>query len=631
VFALCREAGTWDTGSVSVSVGRTEPGDLELLRELLRQERAKVRALEDIGVALGSTLDLNELLTLVVTRVSEVVDAERSTLYLIDEDKNELWSKVVQGEQLVEIRLRMGEGLAGWVARTGRAVNIKDAYLDQRFDPVWDKRTGFRTRSIMCVPMKNHHGRTLGVIQALNRREGYFTAEDESLLSALAAQVAVCVENSKLFLSVVGKNMELLETKNHLERKVRELDVLVEISGVAATAGKLDDMLQGVLSRAMRAIDAEAGSILLSDPEPSGELRFRCAIGGAPEAVKRVRVTAGDSIAGWVALHGEPQIVNDVSRDRRHSRELEDQIGYHPRSVMCVPLRWEDGVGALELLNKARGEADFTEDDLKLAAVIAGHVSSAIGLSRARERQEREERLSTIGQLLSGVLHDLKTPITVISNAVQLLVTERDEAKRQTLADRVVRQVGMINSMIRETLAFAKGETTLWVRKVYLHKYFGDLEEQLAQEFRGRNLTVKLDLRDRGVAHFDQHKLQRAIYNLARNAVEALSGKPGTLTLAVDRRPSDHALVVSISDDGPGISEEIRGRLFESFATYGKTGGTGLGLAIVRKIVQDHGGSVDVESQPGCTTFTIVLPDPAAERESRPSLPEVPAELRVPS
>lgn len=602
---------------MSVSVGRTEPGDLELLRELLRQERAKVRALEDIGVALGSTLDLNELLALVVARVSEVVDAERSTLYLIDEDSNELWSKVIQGEELVEIRLRMGEGLAGWVAQSGRALNIKDAYLDQRFDPFWDKRTGFRTRSIMCVPMKNHHGRTLGVIQALNKRDGYFTVEDESLLSALAAQVAVCVENSKLFLSVVGKNMELLETKNRLERKVRELDVLVEIANVAAASGRLDDMLQGVLSRAMRAIDAEAGSILLAD-EHTGDLRFRCAVGGAPEALKRVRIKAGEGICGWVATHGEPQIVNDVYRDQRHSRVLEDEIGYHPHNVLCVPLRWEDGIGALELLNKTRGQADFTEDDLKLAAVIAGHVSSAIGLARARERQEREERLSTIGQLLSGVIHDLKTPITVISGAVQLLVTERDESKRQGLADRVVRQVGMINSLIRETLAFARGETSLWVRKVYLHKFFGDLEEQLAQEFRGR-MAVKLDLRDRGVAHFDQHKVQRALYNLARNAVEALSGRPGTLTMLVDRRADDRALVIAITDDGPGISEEIRGRLFESFATYGKAGGTGLGLAIVRKIVLDHGGTISVESEPGHTTFTIVLPDlPAAERESRP-------------
>jgi signal transduction histidine kinase len=602
---------------VSVSVGRAEHSDVKLLRELLEQERSKVRALEDIGVALGSTLDLNELLALVVTRVSQVLDADRSTLYLLDEDTGELWSKVAQGDDVVEIRLKVGDGLAGWVAANGRGVNIKDAYLDPRFDPFWDRKTGYRTRSIMCVPMKNHHGRTLGVIQALNKRDGYFTIEDESLLGALAAQAAVCVENSKLFLSVVGKNMELLETKNRLERKVRELDVLVEIAGVAATSGKLDDMLQGVLSRAMKAIDAEAGSILLSD-EHTGDLNFRCAIGGAPDAIKRVRIKAGEGICGWVAMYGEAQIVNDVSADKRHSQPLEDSTGYHPRSVMCVPLRWEDGVGALELLNKSHGTADFTEDDLKLAAVIAGHVSSAIGLSRARERQEREERLSTIGQLLSGVLHDLKTPITVISGAVQLLVTERDETKRQTLADRVVRQVGVINSMIRETLAFAKGESSLWVRKVYLHQYFADLAEQLTQEFRGRNMAVKLELKDRGIGHFDQHKLQRAVHNLARNALEALNGKPGTLTLTVDRR-TDGTLLVSVSDDGPGISEEIRGRLFESFATFGKSGGTGLGLAIVRKIMQDHGGSIEVESRPGLTTFTLLLPQGSgADRESRP-------------
>jgi signal transduction histidine kinase len=469
------------------------------------------------------------------------------------------------------------------------------------------------------VPMKNHHGRTLGVIQVLNKRDGYFTMEDESLLSALASQAAVCVENSKLFLSVVGKNMELLETKNQLERKVRELDVLVEMANVAATAGKLDELLEGVLSRTMRAIDAEAASILLSD-EDTGDLRFRCAMGGAPEAVKRVRIKAGEGICGWVAIHGEPQIVNDVHRDQRHSRELENDIGYHPRSVLCVPLRWEEGIGALELLNKSGGEADFTEDDLKLAAVIAGQVSSAIGLARSRERREREERLSTIGQLLSGVLHDLKTPITVISGALQLLVSERDESKRQNLSDRVVRQVGVINSLIRETLAFARGESSLWVRKVYLHKFFGDLQEQLNQEFRGRAMTVKLDLRDRGVGHFDQHKVQRAIHNLARNAAEALGGKPGTLTLATERRVEDGALLIRVTDDGPGISDEIRGRLFESFATYGKVGGTGLGLAIVRKIVQDHGGTIEVESRPGETTFTLVLPETTpSDRDSPPT------------
>src|SRR5262245_29731374 len=177
-----------------------QPGDAAALRAALAREQEKLRAMQEIGVALGSTLDLNELLELVLDRISSVMDAERSTLYLIDEESGELWSKVAQGDRKPEIRLRVGEGLAGWVARTGRALNIKDAYLDPRFDGEWDRRTGFRTRSTLCVPMKNPHGRTVGVVQVLNKREGYFSPDDEALLAALASQAAVSIENSKLFL-----------------------------------------------------------------------------------------------------------------------------------------------------------------------------------------------------------------------------------------------------------------------------------------------------------------------------------------------------------------------------------------------------------------------------------------------
>src|SRR6185295_7436947 len=104
-----------------------------------------------------------------------------------------------------------------------------------------------------------------GVVQVLNKREGYFAPDDEALLAALASQAAVSIENSKLVISVVGKNIELLDAKEQLERKVRELDVLFEIVQVAASAMRLEDLLEGVLARAMRAVDAEAGSILLAD------------------------------------------------------------------------------------------------------------------------------------------------------------------------------------------------------------------------------------------------------------------------------------------------------------------------------------------------------------------------------
>lgn len=579
------------------------------IRELeadLAREQGKLRALQDIGQALGSTLHLDELLELLLTRVARIIDADRATLFLIDDVTGEFTSKIAHAGQTYEVRIQRGQGLAGWVAQTGRTLNVKDAYQDVRFNAEWDRRTGYRSASTLCVAVRNHHGRIIGVLQVLNKREGYFTIDDESMLVALAAQAAVSIENSKLFLSVVGKNMELLETKEKLERKVRELDVLFEIAQVSAGALKLDELLEGVLARAMHAIDAEAGSILLED-ETTGDLRFRCAVGGDPNAVKRLKIPAGSGICGWVAANGQPQIVNDVTLDPRHSQTIADEVGYRPRSVLCVPLMLGERGGALELLNKAHGRAGFTDDDMKLASVIAGHVSTSIRLGRARERRERQERLSTIGQLLSSVLHDLRGPMTVITGYARFLGEEPDSNERARLIQSIQRQVELINAMTGEILAFARGDTKLWVRKVYLREFFDELLAQLKLQLDGRGMDVELRLHDHGVAWIDQHKVQRAVHNLARNAAQAMQGRHGHFTIDVDRGPNG-ALVMRFTDDGAGVPEAIRERVFESFTTHGNPGGTGLGLAIVRKVVEDHGGTIELNSRPGETVFTISLP-----------------------
>lgn len=599
-----------DEVSVEVRIAR-------LQRELVR-EQAKTRALSDISAALGSTLDLDELLALVASRITEVIDAERSTIYLLDDDGEHLLSRVAEGQGQQEIELKVGEGLAGWVAKTGEKLNIKDAYQDLRFDAEWDRRTGYRTRSTLCVPMKNRHGRTLGVVQVLNKRAGTFTPEDEALLTALAAQAAVSIENGKLFISVINKNMELLETQEQLERRVRELDVLFEIAQVSASATKLDDLLDGVLARAVHAIEADAGAILLA--EPNGDLRFRSAVGGHPDAVKSQAIPAGMGISGWVARHGRVQVVNDVEEDDRHARDVADRVGYHPHNALAVPLRWEEGSGALELLNKHGGKTAFTDEDVRTASLIANHISTAISLASSREAKGKQDRLSTIGQLLSSVLHDLKTPMTIISGYVQLLAGEEAADERVRLSRSVLRQVELINAMTRETIAFARGDRSVWVRKIYLHKFFGELKEQLERELEGRNVTIGLELLDRGVAHFDEHKIQRAVHNLARNAAEAIGENGGHFQITVDRRIEDNSLILTFKDDGPGVPEEIRHALFDSFTTHGKTDGTGLGLAIVQKVVDDHDGVITVESKPGETIFTMVLPQKPAESGAHPAV-----------
>jgi len=615
---MVRSAALWNARRVPGDRDDPRPDVQELLAALER-EQGKLRALQDIGEALGSTLDLDELVSLLLGRIARIMDADRAVLFQVDEQTEELWSRVGQGPRQ-DLRFALGRGLPGWVAKTGRALNVKDAYQDVRFDAEWDRRTGMRTTSALCVPVKNHHGRTVGVLEVLNRRAGYFTLDDESMLSALAAQVAVALENSKLFLSVVGKNMELLETKEQLEQKVRELDVLFEIAQVSASAQKLDDLLEGVLARAMHAIGAEAGSILMSDSQ-TGDLRFRCAVGGDPEAVMRLTVAADQGICGWVARNGQPQVVNDVRADPRHSTHIAETVGYYPRSLLCVPLRLAEGLGALELLNKGHGRAAFTDDDLKLASVIAGHVSTAIDLAQSRQRRERQERLSTIGQLLSSVVHDLRGPMTVISGYARFLEEERDPERLVSYGESILRQVETVNAMTGEILAFARGETNLLLSKVYVHEYFQELVEHLRHELEGRNVELGVSLEDRGVAWFDQHKIRRAVHNLVRNAVQAIGTGGGHVNLGV-RRDEGGNLIIECRDDGPGVPDSIRDRAFESFTTHGKPDGTGLGLAIVHKVAQDHGGRVELNSRPGETVFTMVLPQQRMPRSQYPQAVE---------
>ncbi len=159
----------------------------------------KLTALLDVGKAMASERNLDRLLQLIMEEVTKVMEADRSSLFLVDPERNELWSKIAQGLEVREIRIEIGMGISGYVAQTGNIVNIPDAYADSRFNQEMDHRTGYRTRTILCVPMRNTRNEVIGVIQVLNKREGAFTAEDEELLLALSSQAAVAVENAILY------------------------------------------------------------------------------------------------------------------------------------------------------------------------------------------------------------------------------------------------------------------------------------------------------------------------------------------------------------------------------------------------------------------------------------------------
>jgi signal transduction histidine kinase len=587
------------------------------LEAQLRAEAKKLALVQEIGQALSSALDLDRLLGLIMEKITILMEADRSTLYLFSDDGTELWSKVTRGGEITEIRLRVGEGIAGWVAASGETVNIPDAYNDRRFYPAVDLRSGYRTRSILCMPMRNKQGAPIGVIQCLNKSDGPFTSDDEALLAALASQAAVSIENSKLYHSVVAKNVELVEAQGRLQQKTHELNILFAIEQEVSSAESLGQLLDRLLRRAMEVLSASAGSILLRE-HGTDDLYFRSTAGEKGDTVRRMRVKMADGIVGWVASTKQPLIANDPAADPRHDRRIAEIIGYFPKNLICVPLiaqatgrdvgqEDEEVLGVIELLDKNAADG-FLEEDLKLLALIAGQASRAIQIARAKDERINQSRLASIGQMLAGVLHDLKTPMTIVSGYAQLMAQIDDGDQRAQYVEQILKQFDQMASMTREVLAFARGEVNVLIRKVFLHKFLAEVERHLKHEFAGKDVKLVLEAGYRGAAYLDEQKMMRVVHNIARNAAQAM---PGGGTFRIATRAEDGRLVLEFADTGSGIPVEMEGRLFELFATSGKKDGSGLGLAIVKKIVDEHRGTIGYESRraadPG-TTFIVKIP-----------------------
>jgi serine phosphatase RsbU (regulator of sigma subunit)/anti-sigma regulatory factor (Ser/Thr protein kinase) len=171
------------------------------------QRQARIlNALLRVSKALASEIKLDDLLQVIVEKAAEVMDADRATLFLYDEARNELWSKTTQRLEIREIRLPLGVGIAGNVAKIRTPINISDAYADARFDPNFDKETGYRTHSILCLPLTGNGDRLIGVIQVLNKKgQQVFDEADESLLAGLSAHITVALERARLIEAYVEK------------------------------------------------------------------------------------------------------------------------------------------------------------------------------------------------------------------------------------------------------------------------------------------------------------------------------------------------------------------------------------------------------------------------------------------
>jgi GAF domain-containing protein len=305
-------------------------------------EPAELDALEDRE---------DELFERLVHVASSLTDADRASLFLIDEESGELWSKVAQEAELKEIRVPLSSGVVGWTVTHNVLVNVEDAYEDERFNRDVDRRTGYRTNTILCAPVRDRDRRVIGALQIINKSVGVFTEEDEGLARAVAAQAALGIENINLFRELVGSH-----------RRVNQLLALATLAGQASDRVELGVLVAERVARTLRCEQARLYYV-----EGEGQTLWFAA---APaESEERHLLEADACLAGRIATSGESMNVRDAYDDAAYDPAWDRGRAFPVRNALGVPVRDPHGrlVAVLECVNRTDGVFDGADERLMKA------------------------------------------------------------------------------------------------------------------------------------------------------------------------------------------------------------------------------------------------------------------------
>lgn len=270
---------------------------------------------------------------------------------------------------------------------------------------------------------------------------------------------------------------------------------------------------------------------------------------------------------------------------------------------------------------RALGNGDFAyplqvQGNDELAEATASFIRMRNDLQHFQQKLLESERLATIGRMASSISHDLRHQLTsVVANSEFLSEPDLDREQSEELYQEIRDAVGRMTDLIDSLLEFSKGRDALSISLVSVEDTMQHAIRSVLKHPSVQNVTIDLDCKGCREGWFDSKKLDRVFYNLILNACQAIAPAPGKVAIKITELPQ--TVEIRISDNGPGIPEQLREKIFEPFVSHAKEHGTGLGLTIVQKLVEQHGGTITLESSsPAGTTFRVVLPlDSAPEAE----------------
>ena len=428
----------------------------------------------------------------------------------------------------------------------------------------------------------------------------------------LRAQIERC-------LWMTQPQFKLKTLQQDIAERTKSLDTFLDISR-AITANLRNDrdtLLRRIAEETSKILNAERTSLFIYDKE-HGCLWSRVAEGEGGRTITLGMDEPG--IIVHVARIGQPLRVDDAYREPLFNREVDRMTGYHTRTILCFPVRNYHGelIGVMETMNKKSGMFDYADE--RLLSIMSFLFASAIEnaqLYEAVRHQIREnesleaskiqaDRLATVGQMASSIIHDIRSPLAIIRGYAELAVTRTvSTEKRLRFANTITSEVRRLRDMAEELQEFSEGTHAVELNAISLHEVIEEVVDFLDSDFRDRGIHIIHHAQYTGQLMLDAPRIKRILHNLAGNAADAM---PDGGTLMITAARVAEYVHLEIHDTGSGIPDEIRERIFDPFVTHGKTHGTGLGLAVVRRIVEEHHGDISASSSTTGTTFTIRLP-----------------------
>ncbi|MEW6376715.1 MAG: GAF domain-containing protein [Thermodesulfobacteriota bacterium] len=566
-------------------------------KEKRNPDAREINALLEISKAIASGLYLEDVLRLIVTVTANVMDSKICSLWILDEKDQRLKLKATQSiseEYLKERSLAMGEGVVGHVALHNQPIAILDVLQEPLYkEKELAKKEGLV--SMLSVPMCIKD-RVIGVINCYTSYPHPFSKSEEEMLTAVANQAAICIENSGL--------METLD---------------------------IDEILRLVLEGVTKNIGFDRARLYLVN-EKRNILECKMTVGVGEEKIKGITLSLDPetSIVARSIFEKQPFIIPDASQDPRVNPLLKEKFDLH--SLVVIPLlAKEKALGAIAADHVEPGK-NVTRGTLESVMTFAQQAGLAIhnafmyeelktfsqqmeekiqkttaDLRKTEAQLIRSEKLAALGQLAAGIAHEIRNPLTSINILIHSLTKNLPSGNAQREDLKVIEEeIHRINEIVDQFLRFAKPASPLF-EKAEITPIFEETLQLLRPQVERRGIVVQKEFNSLPPITIDREQMKQVILNLLMNAIQAMP-KGGQLGLSGRVSEDDQWIQLFIQDSGIGIPPEDINRLFDPFFST-KEGGIGLGLSIAHRIIDQHHGKIEVENAPEKgTIFTVWLP-----------------------